>query len=68
MKYQNPITTTCLKVVCDERCRDEIKTDFRKKVGQFIKVNVTQYAPAMLQQFESQMSAEEKEEMAKMMQ
>jgi hypothetical protein len=41
LKYMEKIAITCIKVICDERCRDDIKSDFRQKVGQFVKIIVT---------------------------
>ncbi len=58
------VTLTCLRVLIDEKC-DEIDDAFKRTVGQFIKnVIMPSYLP-FLQEFESKMSQEEKEQLAK---
>ena len=60
------VTLTCLKVLSDDSCED-IEESFKMLVGKFIKNVVMPNAAllAQLQAFEGQMSATEKEQMAK---
>ena len=67
-KYMPAIAKASVMVICDERCRDEIPHPFRQQLGQFVRQVVAQHAQTELAQMESQMSNEEKEELAKMMQ
>lgn len=58
------ITVTCLKVLIDEKC-DEIPDYFKFEVGKFIKNIIMTNNLALLQELESKMSQEEKNDLAK---
>ena len=58
------IILTCLKVLIDEKC-DEIPDSFKFEVGKFIKNIVMVNNLALLQELESKMSPEEKQDLAK---
>ena len=61
--YMYQITLTSIQVLVDERC-DEIPITFKQEVGRFIKAVIMHTQLALLQQIESQMSAEEKQTLA----
>ncbi len=58
------VILTSLKVLIDEKC-DDIQESFKQEVGKFIKNVVMQTHLAFLQEFETKMSQEEKESLAK---
>ena len=62
--FMQQVTMTCLKVLVDEKC-DEIPEPFKFEVGKFIKNVVMATQLPLLQQFEAQMSPEEKASLAK---
>ena len=64
MPYMQQVTMTCLKVLVDEKC-DQIPESFKFEVGKFIKNVIMATQLALLQQFEAQMSPEEKVSLAK---
>ena len=62
--FMQQVTMTCLKVLVDEKC-DEIPEAFKFEVGKFIKGVIMATQLPLLQQFEAQMSPDEKTSLAK---
>lgn len=62
--YMQNITITCLKLLIDEKC-DEVPEHFKFEVGKFIKNIIMVNNLALLQDLESKMSPEEKQDLAK---
>jgi len=52
-------------VIIDEKCADDMKPEFKKEVGQFIKNVASQHSAPYLQQVELQSNSDEKAELAK---
>lgn len=48
LKYMDNITKTCIKVLIDDKCADDMKPEFKKEVGQFIKSVCSQHSAAYL--------------------
>ena len=48
LKYIDNITKTCVKTLIDEKCADDMKPEFKKEVGQFIKSVCSQHSAAYL--------------------
>jgi len=48
LKYIDNITKTCVKCLIDEKCADDMKPEFKKEVGQFIKNVSSQHSAAYL--------------------
>lgn len=64
-KYMANIAKTCIKILCDEKCADQMKKDFKKQIGQFITTVVVPNGQTYLQELEAQLNEFEKKELQK---